>query len=115
LDKTINSCTYKFYAEYTCQGTDANEIIGKWHWKGIDANESIIITCEKSDVSNNDFKCTHEDNSVEVVWQNKVYYMLGGETQETTSGAITNDVFTWSYCGNTSEFFCKWLFWKRVE
>merc|ERR1719295_851774 len=107
LNKTINNCTYVFYAEYTCQGIDANEIIGKWKWNQF--LESIVITCEKSDLGDNSFKCTHEDDSVEVEWQNKIYY-IADEKHQWGNGAITNDVVTWSFPDNE-----KWILWERVE
>ena len=95
-------------------GTDANEIIGKW--KQIDVEEKVELTCEKSGVSENNFKCTHEGNSVEVEWQNKVYYMAD-EKHHWTAGAITNDEFTWSFFEKvTSKIGYKniRMFWKRV-
>ena len=87
-------------------GIDANEIIGKWKW--IQFLETIVITCEKSDLGDNNFKCTHEDDSVEVEWQNKIYY-IADEKHQWGNGAITNDVVTWSFPDNE-----KWILWERV-
>ena len=87
-------------------GTDANEIIGKW--KRIDVEEKVELTCEKSGVSENNFKCTHEGHSAEVEWQNKIYYILA-DHNKWGNGAITNNVSTWAHPDDE-----KWVFLERV-
>ena len=81
--------------------------------KDEDEDEEYVTTCEKSDVGNKSFQCNHLDHIVEVEWQNKVYYMLD-ENYQWESGAITNDVFTWSSPIFNGLWMPKWMHWERV-
>ena len=89
-------------------GIDASEIIGKWRKN--DADQGIVISCEKDIQENNTlFKCTDGRQSAHVLWQNKIYNLFGEDGNLQANGAITNDVFTLSLSERN-----EWLVFERV-
>ena len=88
-------------------GIDANEIIGKWRKNN--ADQDIVITCEKHDFNTTLFICTDGQQSARVFWRNKIYNLFGEDGNWQANGAITNDVFTLSLSERN-----EWLVFDRV-
>jgi len=108
-DKKIDNCTYKYYAEYTCQGKSKDEIIGKWKviWDGKEV--PLGYTCGKYGDRNTIYNCKPNNSEIpiQIEWKNKVYNRYDDALGD-GRGAITNNMLTWGY-------YSKWMPWERDE